>query len=179
MSVVFAFCGPIGSGKSQVSRAFAARLGVGWSSFGNAVRQIVSERGLPLTRTTLQQMGATLVQDHPEDLCSQVLKEAKSASASMSVIDGLRHVKILEQLRVMVTPRSVACVFIAAPIDLRLKRILERDGASAAQLMELEKHSTEVEVQAVLKRHADIVVTNSSSIDNCVDQIVSWALHIK
>jgi len=159
--------------------AFATRVGAGWSSFGNSVRQIVSERGLPLTRTTLQQVGATLVQDNPEELCNHVLKEAKSASTSMSVIDGVRHVKILEQLRVMVAPRSVACVFIDAPIDLRLKRIQERDGASAAQFMELEKHSTEVEVQVLLKRHANIVVTNLSSIDKCVDQIVSWAVETK
>jgi dephospho-CoA kinase len=179
MNTAFAFCGPIGSGKSSVSKAFAARIGAGWNSFGNTVKQIVDEAGLPLTRETLQRVGEELVQKNPTEFCNRVISGAQLGSATPVVIDGIRHISILELLRSLIFPRSFACIYVESPLQLRLQRVKQRDGVSVERLAVLEKHSTEVEVQKQLRDRADLIIQNSDSLEQCVNEIRDWAAEKK
>src|SRR6266852_1814791 len=99
MKPLFAFCGPIGSGKSSVSRAFAQVIGSAWNSFGATVREIAAERGLPLNRESLQEIGAAEVSKNRITFCRRVIDRAGADPRQGIVIDGLRHIDILEELR--------------------------------------------------------------------------------
>ena len=57
-NLIVAFAGRIGAGKSSVSAAFAADLGWKFASFGAFVRKSASERGMDLSRESLQAIGA-------------------------------------------------------------------------------------------------------------------------
>ena len=172
---LFAFSGPIGSGKSNVSQLFAATIGGTWNSFGNAVRTVAVERGVPTDREGLQRLGAELVANERSSFCRRVVGQPSSDSEKPVVIDGLRHFEILEELRVVANPRNVVCVYVDAPLAIRLQRVNARDGLSADQLAKLQKHSTEVEVEQRLKSIADFCADNQSSPQQCVESILSWA----
>lgn len=175
MNTIFAICGPIGSGKSSVSKQFAARIGATWNSFGSTTREIAKERGLPSTRQALQALGADLVANEQSKFCGRVLGAALRETDKPGVIDGLRHARILSCVRKIVDPRHVAVIYVDAPVEVRLQRVKLRDGLSEAQLAELDRHSTEVEVEQKLKALADFVADNSGTTELCVSEIVRWA----
>jgi dephospho-CoA kinase len=175
MKTTFAFCGPIGSGKSNVSKSFATQISAGWNSFGTTVREVALERGLPTNRESLQDLGAKLVQRERSLLCRRAIGKAMNVPGSPTVIDGLRHIDILEELRLVVSPQQLVCVYVNTPRDVRLERVKQRDGLSAEQLADLERHSTEVEVELNLKKVADFIADNQHSVEQCVDAIVQWA----
>src|SRR5438876_3855719 len=123
MKLVFAFCGPIGSGKSSVSKLFAARTGAGWTSFGRTVAEIAMERGLTTDRQKLQELGAKLVTEERGSFCKEVVARAKHARGGTVVIDGVRHLAVLEELRSGVSPCNLICVYVDSPRALRLERV--------------------------------------------------------
>jgi dephospho-CoA kinase len=175
MSNIFAFCGPMGSGKSSVSKMLAARAGIGWTSFGGVVREIALERGAPASRESLQALGAKLVESERESFCRRVVEATTVGSSESAVIDGLRHVGVLQELRHIVRPRMIVCVYVDASRQKRVERLKGRDGVTAEQLSLLESHSTESEVEGQLKAIADFVAENRDSVEECVDSIIEWA----
>jgi dephospho-CoA kinase len=175
MSVLFAFSGPIGSGKSNVSKLFAERIGAKRNSFGGTVREIATERGLPVGRTDLQALGAILVASERDGFCRRVVAVALNDVLSTVVIDGLRHVEILAELKRIVDPRIVRCVYVDAPLSIRLERVRLRDGLSQSELVELQRHSTEVEVEQHLRAKSDYIADNSQTVGDCVERVIEWA----
>src|ERR1022692_651447 len=151
MNHLFVFCGPIASGKSSISKLFATRVGATWNGFGSTVRKIALERGLATDRESLQCLGAVLIKDETVIFCSRVIELAVNAPNKPAVIDGLRHLTILQELRHMFNPRKVVCMYIDTPLAIRLERVKKRDDISPKQLAKLEMHSTEVEVEHQLK----------------------------
>jgi dephospho-CoA kinase len=175
MNTLFAFSGPIGSGKSDVSKRFAEIVGAKRNSFGSTVREIAIERGLPVSRGDLQALGALLVASERDGFCRRVVAIALNDLASPIVIDGLRHVEVLAELKRIVNPRMVRCIYVDAPPLVRLERVGLRDGLSQSALAELERHSTEVEVEQHLRARSDYIAENSGSLEDCVNGLVSWA----
>ena len=171
MNTIFAFSGPIGSGKSSVSKLFASKIGATWVGFGATVKKIALERKLPTDRESLQKLGASLVKDEAESFCSRVVVEISDKPA---VIDGLRHISILEALRDLLKPRNVKCIYVDTPLDIRLNRVKLRDGLTSEQLSKLGMHSTEIQVDHDVKSVADFVAANRNSVEECVDSIVAW-----
>jgi dephospho-CoA kinase len=174
MKHTFAFCGPIGSGKSSVSKLFAMRVGAIWNSFGTTVREIALERRLPTNRESLQNLGALLVKDERSSFCSRVIGKTTSGSAGAGVIDGLRHIGVLDELRRDISPQQLVCIYVDAPRSVRLERVKQRDGLTEEQLSDLERHSTEIEVEHRLKKASDFIADNEVSVEQCVDSIVQW-----
>jgi dephospho-CoA kinase len=171
----FTFSGPIGSGKSSVSKLFASTAGAGWSGFGATVKEIALERHLPISREDLQVLGANLVEKECSSFCRRVIFKAREGQQGASVIDGLRHIRVLKELRSIVGCDPLVCVYVDAPQPLRLERVKARDGVSHEKLAELEKHSTEIEVNNRLKEVADFVANNGGSVEDCVASIVQWS----
>lgn len=178
MNHIFVFCGPIGSGKSSVSKLFAAKSGATWNGFGRTTRDIAEERGHGTDRKQLQELGALLVGNEPEFFCRRVIRPALENPQTPGVIDGLRHGSILTQIQKLVTPRQTVLVFVDAPINVRRERIKARDGLSPEQLGELDKHSTEIEVDQHLRNVAHFIADNTLSVEECVTNIESWASKI-
>src|SRR5262245_26710720 len=106
--IAICFSGAIRSGKSTLSSGVAAQLDCPRVSFGDQVRAEAARRGLSQTRQVLQNLGQSLVQTAPIEFCKAVLSQAHWKHDTSIVIDGVRHVLILDSLRTLVAP--VDCV---------------------------------------------------------------------
>jgi dephospho-CoA kinase len=173
-SIVLGFAGKIASGKSAVSRKVADALGWPYVSFGNYVRTIARQRGLDESRRTLQNIGASLVSDNFEQFCWSVLGQADWNPGQPLVIDGVRHIEIVETLRRIISPSTLRIIYIEVDEDVRETRLSEEGIWDSEQLRRIETHSTEVQVQSVLPETADLIVDGNKSVDILVDGILAW-----
>lgn len=174
MSLLVAFSGPIGSGKSTVSRQVALELGGIWSGFGNTVRAIAAERNIPNERKALQSLGADLVANSPDTFCRRVIASSDAKPSQDLIIDGVRHISIRNHLRALSPPRRFCLIYVDAAPDLRMSRLKTRDGLSADEVAELSKHSTEVEVETQLSQQADKKIQNFSDPAIAVDEVLEF-----
>lgn len=175
MKPVFAFCGPIGSGKSSVSKLFAKQIGAKWNSFGSTVKEIAMERGIAISREQLQCLGALLIAEERVSFCKRVVASILGSVDDYAVVDGLRHLDILNELRSLTKPKPVFCIFVDASQVTRLERVKTRDGLTAAQLATFDNHSTEIQVERELRQRADFLADNNGTLDDCVLSISNWA----
>jgi dephospho-CoA kinase len=168
------FCGKLGSGKSTVSKEVAIQIGANWNSFGNSVRRIAEERGLPTDRDQLQKLGAQLVSEAPEFFCDRVLAGASHSSNRIIVLDGLRHESILALLRKKLSPEKLLCVFVEVDEETRIDRIAKRNSLKREEVLQLDTHSTEIEVETTLRLLSDFVVDNSKSPESAINAVILW-----
>lgn len=175
MQANFAFSGRIGSGKTQVSKAVATVLGLGWNSFGATIKNIAVERNLPTDRKGLQALGEKLVATEPENLCRRLLLDAKPSGSQPIVIDGLRHRHIRDMLQRLLAPAALVVVFVDVADAIRLERLRIRDGLTDWEVKEFEGHSTEIQVAAEIRSLADLVADNSGALDTTVAAITARA----
>lgn len=176
--LVAAFAGRIGAGKSSVSAAFAADLGWKFASFGAFVRKTATERGMDLSRESLQAVGAELEAKDAALFCRAVLDDAGWNAGESVVVEGIRHVRILDTLKSLVAPKPVFLVYLEAPEELRRNRLQERGVREAQYLERAESHSTERDVIAELPQLADLVLsTEGAEVADLVRQIKANALN--
>jgi cytidylate kinase len=174
MNADLVFSGKLGSGKTAVSKMLAARIGARWNGFGATVKRIAAERELQIERHVLQVLGEELVQKSPDAFCRRVIAEAIPQSGTTLVLDGLRHLSILEQLRKLLSPRRVILIFVDVQEPIRLERILKREDCDLHTLKELESHSTEIQVMTELRSSAESIVDNSGALASTVEGIQNY-----
>lgn len=168
----FAFCGPIGSGKTTISKAFATRISTRWSSFGDIIRQIAQERGESLERAFLQSLGERLVKENILELCQRTIRRSSVRPYAGVVIDGLRHEAALSTLQSLLLPQKLYCVYVFLDPKLRRERLEQDERGSYQQLMKWEQHSTEVEVRHKLRLRSDLVIDNCGTVDESISQLL-------
>jgi len=158
-----------------VSKIFAKQIGAKWNSFGSAAREIAQERQVPNNREDLQNLGAHLIENEREVFCKRVLSPVLVNGEEYGVIDGLRHADVLGELRSLVKPRKIYCIYVDVLPEVRLVRVGKRDGLDAAKIETLDGHSTEVQVKTELRKLADFIADNNGTAEDCVAHIVAWA----
>ncbi|MDQ3694453.1 MAG: AAA family ATPase [Chloroflexota bacterium] len=163
--LVIAFAGAIGSGKTTLSNAVCEALDCPRVGFGDYVRQVARSRGLDDSRQVLQNVGASLVDGGVDRLCRAVLSQADWRPGTSLVIDGVRHVEVMESLRRLVAPSELRLVFVAVDDPTRLSRLVTEDIADKHDLDRVDDHSTEAQVRSALPTIADLVVTGGGSPD--------------
>jgi dephospho-CoA kinase len=171
---VIAFSGSIASGKSTLSGAVAAALHCPRASFGDYVRSVARSQGLSESRAVLQKIGADLVEKDVAGFSLAVLAQANWQPGQTMVIDGVRHVDVLDCLRQIVAPNKLYLVFVTVDEATRSERISDRDASSLEENRYLEQDSTEQQVKSLLVEMSDLVVENSLSVEVLVQQIVHW-----
>ena len=108
---IVAFAGRIGAGKSSISQVLAGDLRWKFAHFGTFVRKTASKRGLDVSRESLQAVGEELEATDAEAFCRAVLDDAGWNLGEPAVVDGIRHVRILETLGSLVgTPTTLVGV---------------------------------------------------------------------
>lgn len=172
-SLIICFSGQIGSGKTSISREIANHLGYPWVSFGDYVRALAKKNGLSATRDVLQDFGASLVKNKCEKFCKSVLNQADWHPGMNIILDGVRHVKILETIKQITAPSVVLLVYVDTSEKERKKRILLSRNTNLSDFKQHESHSTEIDVKIKLKKLANIVVVNNDCSLNevCLDII--------
>lgn len=171
MSMAVCFSGRIGSGKTSVSRQVAKVIEGAWSGFGDFVRSQAVARSLdPGSREVLQDLGAELIRIHGSVwLCEQVIASAQWDGSKPLVIDGVRHVAVMDDITQLIAPHRAVLVHLALDDELERSRDLDAHTRVAA-----EKHSTEQDVIHRLPQRADLVVSSNEPIEQVVNTIVSF-----
>ena len=146
-----ALAGDMGSGKSTVAEALAATHGFALRSFGEVVREEARSRGFdPTRRQVLQDLGQELFTAiGAGGLVDRVLIPA----SSQLVIDGVRHLEVLLELRARIP--DLVFVFLSAADESLDDRWTER--GDEAERAESARHVVEAEVTD-LRSMADYVI---------------------
>lgn len=169
--MIVALAGRIASGKSAVSRAVAKHYSVPRVSFGDAVRAEARRRGLGDSRTVLQDLGDELIAEGWEAFCNLVVGQVMWDGRSSLVVDGVRHLGALEELRRLVGTSRLLLVFVETPWERRLEWLAER-GVTGAEAIEADRHPNEGELEAVMAQ-ADVVVVNDADLDRVVREVIA------
>jgi predicted cytidylate kinase len=118
--------GPPGSGKTTVAERWAAADGYVIVSAGTRFREMARERGM-----SLEELGREAEKDPSidRDLDAAVLSEirAKQAAGAKIVVDGRIQAYLLTRQRI-----PCVKVLIDAPLDVRVRRIAQREKIKVA-----------------------------------------------
>ena len=174
MPIVLAFSGGIASGKSTLAAAVAQSLGWPCVSFGAYVRKQAECRGLENSRETLQEIGSSLIQKGWRGFCQNVLAQANWESGQPLVVDGIRHVEAVDELRRLVKPAQLRLIFIDLPESTRRERLYQRDLAGHKTFDRIDSHPMEVETKSTLPGLADLVLDGSQPVAHIVLEIEGW-----
>jgi dephospho-CoA kinase len=168
---VIALSSRIGAGKSTIARAVSGRLGWPRVSFGDYVREAARNQGMQESRTTLQEVGESLVKQDAAGFTKAVLLTVNFWSGV--VVDGVRHMEILHALENLVAPLPVNLIFVETDEQVRIQRLTDR-GMTADEIKTADSHSTEVQVRGVLRQNAALRTRGDGDTSKTVDMIVEW-----
>jgi dephospho-CoA kinase len=158
VTTVVCLAGGIASGKTTLAHALTER----WPnssvrSFGDVVRRRARAEGLPLDRSSLQEVGLRLIAEGWPAFVGQLLADLPP-DTDLLIIDGVRHSEAVDALR----QRLPDCAFLVAylqadqaAIQSRLAQRGESDGAPA--------HPVEASLPEVA-RLADVVIDTTGDI---------------
>lgn len=165
--MIITLAGPIGSGKSTLARAIAAASGAPSAGFGNYVRSLAAERGQDVERRqVLQDLGHELVQADARAFLEGALAWSGHASGQDLLLDGLRHVSILDALRQREAEGldTVTLFYLDTPRETRRARVAAR-GVSLTQMEADEAHPAERDLDEKLRAAADAVLDGTKDLE--------------
>ncbi|MBE9111942.1 nucleoside monophosphate kinase [Nodosilinea sp. LEGE 07298] len=171
---ILTFSGPIASGKSTISNKLAQTLHWSRVSFGDYVRSVADARQISKTREVLQAIGTELVTSDVEGFCKAALQQVNWQHGQPLVIDGVRHIEVLETLQKLVAPMKLHLIFITIDDSIQASRLIERGSNELLALQALELDVTEQQVGTYLKNIADFVVNGSRSVEEAAQDITDW-----
>jgi dephospho-CoA kinase len=173
-SAVLGFAAPIGAGKSIVSTRVASRLAAPRVSFGGYLRRLARERGLDITRENLQDLGNQLVSTDARGFCDVVLEEHPWQEGRPLIIDGIRHIEILEALKEILAPAEVYLIYIKLDRETQAKRLARDELRHVKPLEELEQHPTEIQVRSKLPDSASLVLDGTQDPEELARKVVKF-----
>jgi dephospho-CoA kinase len=165
--MIVTLAGPIGSGKSTLARAIAGALGAPSAGFGNYVRSLAADRDLDVERRqVLQDLGHELVQADARAFLDGALAWSGHAPGQPLLLDGLRHITILDALRAREAEGldAVTLLYLDTPRETRRARVAAR-GVSVEQMEADEAHSAEQDLDERLRAAADAILDGSKTVE--------------
>lgn len=169
MQCLIALSSRIGAGKSTIARALSETLNWPRVSFGEYIRNVAREQRLSDSRASLQELGESLVEADATGFTTAVLSTVNWQDGA--IVDGIRHLSVLQALRNLVSPMRVLPVYVEVEESVRLKRLRAR-GMSEEEIKRADAHSTEVDVQGVLRQMAVIAVRGDGEVRNAIHAIL-------
>ena len=169
------FSARMAAGKTVVSNGVALAMGAKRIAFGGVVREEAGSRGIAATRENLQDLGESLVQEDVDAFCLRALDRNGWTTGSSIVVDGVRHVRVLDKLREMVEPNYFGLMYLNVDRETQLQRWKTEDLPYTKSLQELESHPTEIEVLTTLPQRADLVLDGKQTIDRIVRDVIRWS----
>lgn len=160
MRAVVCLAGGMGAGKSTLARKLAERFpGSIVRTFGDVVRQRAAEEGRSRDRESLQEVGLRLIAEGWERFVGRLLEGLEPEKGGLLIIEGIRHVEAVEEIRRRFPRTPVRTVFLQLDLTTRDARLMERDGAAGDG-----EHEVEAEVGRV-EQVADLSVDASRPVD--------------
>ncbi|MBB3952365.1 AAA family ATPase [Aureimonas jatrophae] len=172
-TLILAFSGGIGSGKSDLTIEVARRLGWGRASFGAHVKKVARDNHRdPEDRAVLQSLGQALVVTNLDAFVRETL--AQAGDAQSVVVDGVRHVEVLMKLRAL-QGTQVRLVHIDTPSDIRHERHMKRDNVERRLIARYESDITEAQLPRILPQYADKTINGSLPTSILADEVETFA----
>jgi dephospho-CoA kinase len=172
--LVIGISGRIGSGKSTIAQAISLRCHCPVASFGDYVRGVAERSTRSTSRQELQNISEELLTSTgPLGLVRSVLAAAHWDGKKTIVIDGIRHVAVVNALRVAVAPLKLVLIYLDVTAAVRLERFVTRDNVAGSELLSLDSHSTEREVDSRVRGLADLVVDASKGLEQTLEYVLS------
>ncbi|HHQ45084.1 MAG TPA: cytidylate kinase [Candidatus Altiarchaeales archaeon] len=146
--------GKIASGKSTLAKRLSQKLGFSHVSAGSVMRKMASERGMTLVEFS------EYAEEHPE-VDKEIDERQKAEAVGDCIVDGRLSAYFVDaDLKILLT----------APIDVRAKRVFERDGNFES--FEDAKRALEARENSEKKRYRDfygIDLDDTSVYDVVID----------
>jgi len=162
--VIVAVAGPIMSGTSSVTKAAAAPAKP--ASFGEHLRRETGAQD----RHALAEAGQKLVDGDADAFAKAVVEAAGWRADQPLIIDGVRHVQILQSLRELVFPVPIILAYVDVTPAVYAQRIEKKGKLSEA--LQFSDHPTEQQVKSRLAKIADIRVDNSGNVTDAVKSLI-------
>ena len=174
---VIAVAGRIRSGKSALTHRLSKLMLWRRVSFGGFLKHVAAAQGLSDTRESLQELGKQYVSDGVEVFVDRLLTHAQWKPGDPMVIDGIRHLSVLQALRDRVRPLPVVLVFIDLGEQERQYR-LDSLGLPASETVAWDQHPTELDVVIPdrLRMNADFVVDGDQATEDMAQMVLAWAI---
>lgn len=174
----------IGAGKTTVGD-YLVKKGFVFYSLSDVIREEIRSRGLEITRDKLVEVGNELRKKYgssvlADRIIEKISKELKKNKKNY-VIDSIRNPAEIIALRKV---KDFKLLFVDAPIEIRFKRIVERQREKDPVLFEDFKKAEEREMKSKdsssqqllkCKQMADAVIVNDSTVEalyNKIDKII-------
>ena len=167
---VIALSGRRGAGKSAIGQALADKLGWPLASFGDYIRSVARASGRAQNDTVLQQIGGDLVAQDVAGLVTAVLDTQEWVTGRAIVIDGIRHVEVLDFLRKHVQPLKLHLVHVEIEEDVRLKRLEDQKSPT---VREVDEHSTEQDAREQLPNRATLVIDGAKEPAEVAAEVIT------
>lgn len=172
---VVAIAGRTRAGKTTLAEGLAERTGWPWASFSNYIKAEAERLGLPRTRRSLQDLGATMIEQLGfRGFVKGMLDQSNLGPADGPfIVEGVRHNGTLSALREVLDPVAPRLIFLAVS-DQERNRRLAAEGVSATEGAAWERHSTELEVVDGLARKADLLIDADMPADSVLNSALNW-----
>jgi dephospho-CoA kinase len=161
----------IGAGKTTAGD-YLVKQGFVFYSLSDVIREEIRIRGLEVTRDRLVEVGNALRKKFGSSvLADRIIEKIEKAPDKDYVIDSIRNPAEIQALK---KRKDFWLVFIDAPIELRFKRIKERQREKDPQTFEEFKKAEDKEMQSSdsasqqllkCKQMADAVIINDSTVN--------------
>jgi dephospho-CoA kinase len=126
LRTIVCLAGGIASGKTTVAQALIGALpNCSARSFGDVVRRYAQAAGLPLARATLQDTGVRLIVEGWPRFVDELLSELPP-DADVLIVDGVRHVEVVDELRGRFPGAALRLIFLYADDATAHARLTER-----------------------------------------------------
>lgn len=171
--------GRLSSGKTTLARNISEKYSFPIISFGAYLQKYSKERGLPVTRQDLQDLGQSFIDSDSTKFLQEVLLTSSGKDQRICIIEGIRHVAIFESIRELFD--NSFFIFCDCPKSLRITRYLNRVKESdlkkdVESFNTADEHPVECEID-VLKVTCDFVVDTTEQIHErmyaVLDHIIS------
>lgn len=166
---IFCVSGQIASGKTTFANRLVQDIpGAQLCSYGDVVRSEAQVRGLEPSRPLLQALGIILISEGWPRFTQRLLAHLPTDYDAL-VVDGVRHLQAINELRVQIVGSSITSVFVDTPDAVIAERLQARGETLAAQ-----NHKVEAQLEQV-RQAADLTVNGCGDLQQNAATVIHYA----
>jgi predicted NUDIX family phosphoesterase/dephospho-CoA kinase len=175
LSNVIVFVGEIASGKTIICEILSQKLSFNHISTRKCVAKLIGLEDFGIKdRTDFQKKAEVFInkREGPYLLADEIQKNIKK-SEKISVIDGIRHLETLKELKKL--HPNLIVIYIESTRDDSFRNYCTRSKGKANihQFREVRHHPVEEEIQQI-KYEADAYIFNGGNEEQLFDAFINW-----
>lgn len=175
LSNVLVFVGEIASGKTIICEILSEKLGFNHVSTRKCVAKLIQMDDFGIKdRTEFQKKAEIFInkKDSPFLLAKEIQKNIK-LSDKITVIDGIRHLQTLKELKKIFPELIVIYVDSTRDDSFRNYTTRSKKEASIDQFRDVRHHPVEEEIQQI-KYEADAYIFNGGNKEQLFEAFINW-----